>query len=83
MNWIDYLIVVIPSAVAFILAVVAFVLKMKKDDLQGMSKEASELLLALVEGVKDGKLTQEELLKIIQEGSDVIDEARKLLESSK
>jgi hypothetical protein len=83
MNWIDYLIVVIPSAVAFILAVVAFVLKMKKDDLQGISKEASELLLAIVEGVKDGKLTQEELLKIIQEGSDVIDEARKLLESSK
>jgi len=81
-NWLELLPVLIPSTVAVILAIVSFVLKLKKDSLQGMSKEVSELLLAIYEGYRDGTLTTQEVKKILSEGQDVIEEARKLLGSS-
>ena len=80
-NWVELLPTIIPSAVAIILAVVAFVLKMKADSMTGLSKEVSELLLAIYEASKDGKLTNSELKKIITEGQDVIEEAKNLLNS--
>jgi len=80
-DWIAILPTIIPSAVALILAVVAFVLKMKADTMKGMSKELSELLVAVYEGYKDGKLDTEELKRILSEGQDVIEEAKKLLDT--
>ena len=80
-NWVELLPTIIPSAVAITLAVVAFVLKMKADSMTRLSKEVSELLLAIYEGYKDGKLSNTELKKIIAEGQDVIEEAKNLLNS--
>lgn len=79
MNWLELLPAIIPSAVALIFAVIACVLKVKADKMTGLSKEVSELMLAVIEGYKDGNLTDEELRKIITEGQDVIEEAKKLL----
>lgn len=79
-NWIELLPTIIPSAVAIILAVVAFVLKLKVRNMEGMSKEVSELLLAIVNATKDRKFTTEEVRTIISEAQDVIEEAQKLLE---
>ena len=79
-NWIGLLPVLIPSLVAVLLAVIAFFLKLKKDSMTGMNKELTEFVLAVVEGAKDTKFTQKEILKIIREFEDVIAEARKLLE---
>ena len=79
MNW-ELIIVVLPSVVAAIFAVVAFILKRKKDSMQGMSKEISEFLLTIIDAAKDKYFSQEEMLKIIKEGKDVIEEAEKLLE---
>ena len=79
-NWVALLPTIVPTAVAIIFALIALVLKLKKDKLTGMSKEVSELLLSLYEGSKDGKLTTTEIENIISEAMDVIDEAKLLLE---
>jgi len=81
-NWLEMLPTIIPSAVAVIFAVIAYALKMKADSMTGLSKEVSELLLAIYNASKDGALTDKELNKIITEGQDVIEEAKKLLASS-
>jgi len=80
-NWLELLAVLIPSTVAVILAVVSFILKLKKDSMEGMSKEVSELLLAIVNAAKDRHFTQQEIQDIISEAQDVIEEAQKLLGS--
>jgi len=77
MNWIDFLPVIIPSAVALIFLVLSIVLKMRKDSMVGLSKEMAELLLSVYESMKDNTLTPEELERIMKEGQDVIDEAAK------
>jgi len=80
-NWVAIISILIPSLIAIILALVSFVLKLKKDSMTGMSRELSELVLAIVEAAKDKHFTQAEILKIIKEGEDVIAEGKKLLES--
>ena len=80
-NWVAIISILIPSLIAIILALVSFVLKLKKDSMTGMSKELSELVLSIVEAAKDKHFTQAEILKIIKEGEDVIAEGKKLLES--
>ena len=79
MDWQTLLPTIIPSIVAIVLAIVAWVLKLKKDSMTGMSKELSELVLAIMEASRDKNFTQAEILKIIKEGKDVIGEAEKLL----
>ena len=80
-NWVAIISILIPYLIAIILALVSFVLKLKKDSMTGMSRELSELVLAIVEAAKDKHFTQAEILKIIKEGEDVIAEGKKLLES--
>ena len=79
-NWVGLLPIIIPSAVAIILAIVAYVLKLKANSMTGMSKELSELVLKIVDAAKDRRFTQAEIRDIIKEAQDVIDEAKKLLE---
>ena len=79
-NWLELLPAIIPSVVAIILAIVAFILKLQKDKMQGMGKEVSEFLLAIYDGYKDGTLTTKELKRIIIEGQDIIEEAKKLMD---
>uniref|UniRef100_A0A6M3J2E9 Holin n=1 Tax=viral metagenome TaxID=1070528 RepID=A0A6M3J2E9_9ZZZZ len=78
--WLEIIILVIPSAIAIILAIAGFALKMKKDSMTGMSKELSELVLKIVDAAKDKNFTQREILDIIKEAEDVINEGKKLLE---
>jgi len=80
-NWVALLPVIIPSVTTITLAIVAFILKMKKDSMTGMSKELSELVLTIVEAAKDRKFTQKEITDIITEAQDVIREAKKLVGS--
>lgn len=80
-NWAELIPILIPSIIAIILAVVGYVLKLKKDSMTGMSKELSELVIAIVEAAKDTHFTQDEILKIIREAEDVITEAKKLIET--
>ena len=79
MNW-ELLLAIIPSVVAIVLAIVAWVLKLQKDNMTGMSKELTELVLAILEASRDKNFTQAEILKIIKEGQDVIREAEKMLQ---
>jgi len=78
-TFIELLPTIIPSVIAILLALIAFVLKMKSDNMKGMSKELSELVLSIIEAAKDGNFTTEELKEIITEAQDVIEEAKKLL----
>lgn len=78
-NWIELLPVIIPSATTLIFAALAFFLKLKKDSMEGVGKEVSELVLKLVDAAKDRKFTQQEIKDIITEAQDVIEEAKKLL----
>ena len=80
MDWAELIPILIPSVIAIILAVVGYVLKLKKDSMTSMSKELSELVIAIVEAAKDKHFTQHEILKIIYEAEDVITEAKKLIE---
>ena len=79
-HWLELLPVILPSVVAIIFAIAAFVLKLQKDRMQGMGKEVSEFLLAIYDGYKDGTLTTKELKRIIAEGEDIIEEAKKLMD---
>jgi len=76
-------VILIPSAIAAILAATAFALKLKNEEMSGMSKELSELVIAIVGAAKDKHFTQDEVLKILREAEDVIEEAKKLLENGK
>ena len=78
-NWIELLPVIIPSLTTIVLAVLACVLKLKKDNMEGLGKEVSELVLKLVDAAKDRKFTQQEIKDIITEAQDVIEEAKQLL----
>ena len=78
-SWTELLFIIIPSATTFIFVVLAFFLKLKKDSLEGMSKEVSELALKLVDAAKDQHFTRQEIIDIITEAQNVIDEAKKLL----
>jgi hypothetical protein len=80
-NWIELLPVVIPSATTLIFAVLVFFLKLKKDSMEGLGKEVSELVLKIVDSAKDRKFTQQEIRDIITEAQDVIEEAKNLLNS--
>ena len=79
MDWLNFLPVIIPSAVSIIFIILTIVLKLGKDSMTGIAKESSEFLLAVVDAVKDKVVTPEELQKMIDEMGDVIEEARKLL----
>jgi len=78
-NWMGILSALLPSIVAIVMIIVSIVLKAKKDSMTGMSKELSELVLTIIEAAKDKHFTQKEILKIIKEGEDVVEEAKKLL----
>lgn len=78
-NWIELLPVIIPSFTTLIFVVLAFFLKLKKDSMEGVGKEVSELVLKIVDAAKDRHFTQQEIKDIITEAQDVIEEAKKLL----
>ena len=78
-NWADLLPVIIPSLTTLVFAIAAIVLKLKKDKLSGMGKEVSELLLSIYDGYRDGRLTPDELKRILTEAQEVIEEAKTLL----
>ena len=78
-TWFEVVIIIVPSVVAVLLGIICTWLKFKKDSMTGMSKELSEFVIAIVEASKDRQFTQAEILKIIAEGEDVINEAKKLL----
>jgi methionine synthase II (cobalamin-independent) len=80
-NWIELLPVIIPILTTLIFAVLSFVLKMRKDEMEGLGKEVSELVLKLVDAAKDRHFTQQEIKDIITEAQDVIEEAKKLLKT--
>jgi len=82
-NWVGLIIIIIPSLVAMVLAVVSFYLKLKKNEMTGLSKELSEFIITIVEAAKDKEFTQSEILHIIREGKDVVHEAEMLLTEKK
>jgi len=77
--WGEIIVVVIPIVIALVLAVIGFVLKLKKDEMTGMSKELAELVLKIIDAAKDKHFSQQEILDIIKEAQDVINEGKKLL----
>lgn len=79
LNWLSFLPVALPTIIAFICVLSAFILKVKGDTYKGMGKEVSELLLAIIEAAKDRHFSHDEILTIIREGKDVVEEAEKLL----
>lgn len=81
MDWMNVLAIVMPTIITLASLAIALILKVKKDEFQGMSKEVAELLVAVIEAAKDKYFTQDEILRIIREGEDVIREAEKLLSS--
>ena len=80
-NWSELIPVIIPYLIALILAVLSYVLKMKKDSMTGLSKELTEFILAVYESAKDGKLTTQEIQKMLDELDDIPPELNKLLDS--
>ena len=75
----DFLPIIIPSAISIIFIIITIILKKSKDSMTGIAKETSEFLLAVADGLKDRVVTPKELQKMIDEMGDVIEEARKLL----
>ncbi len=78
-NWVELLPYIIPSAAAIICAAIGYIYKVKTGNMAG---EISELILVVLDAVADGKITPEEVEKIIDEGKDVAAELKKLLDQN-